>query len=154
ARWVFSSSSCESSRSSVSRTPPTATAGTTWRPLSYAGRPNAPGTAQKAQGRLCDSNLTLSPSAALKGRWPRIPSGWCAKPATERISGDPSAEPSRVKLLLGLPLELWPVDLSRGVQRHLVEEDDLLRSLVAHPRSREHDELVGARARASSRSVT
>ena len=39
-----------------------------------------------------------------------------------------------MQVVFGEALESDPVDLAGGVQRDLVEEHDLLRGLVAHPR--------------------
>ena len=51
----------------------------------------------------------------------------CRAGALER----PSLEAVRVQVVLGHPLQADAVDLAGRVERHLVEEDDLLRRLVA-----------------------
>src|SRR3954454_21258763 len=56
------------------------------------------------------------------------------------------AEAVRMEVVLGHPLQPGSVDLAGRVERHLVEEDDLLRGLVADPVAAEDDQ-VGARGR-------
>src|SRR3954453_16770741 len=56
------------------------------------------------------------------------------------------AEAVRVEVVLGHPLQPGPVDLAGWIERHLVEEDDLLRRLVADPLATEDDQ-VGPRGR-------
>ena len=41
------------------------------------------------------------------------------------------AQTVRVEVVLGHPLEPDPIDLAGRIERHLVEEDNLLRCLVA-----------------------
>src|SRR5215210_114204 len=46
-----------------------------------------------------------------------------------------------MQMVLGHLLELDAVDLPGGIERHLMEEDDLLRCLVANPLTAEHDQV-------------
>jgi hypothetical protein len=55
-------------------------------------------------------------------------------------------EPVRVQVVFGHPLQPDAVDLAGRVERHLLEEEDLLRGLVADPLAAVDDQVAGARA--------
>src|SRR5438034_11027538 len=70
-----------------------------------------------------------------------------ARPKAEQNDALWSADPVRMQVVFGEALESDPVDLAGGVQRDLVEEHDLLRSLVAHPRPGELNQIGRASCR-------
>jgi hypothetical protein len=62
------------------------------------------------------------------------------------LRGCLGAKPVRVQVILGETFESYAVDFARGIERHRIEEDNLLRRLVSNPVAAEQNQIGTGKA--------